>query len=408
MPEPDADANLPAVKRAALYALGAGTVIAVLKFIIFGITNSVAVLSDALESLINIAAAGAMLYTIWYSNKPADREHPYGHGKIEFMTVGLEGWLILLAGLVIAYEAISRLLFIDVTLNLNVGIWLLGGVGILDTALAVYVWRAGRKYANQVLKADGKHLFTDVASTAGVLVGLVLVQWTGYTWLDPLVAIVMASLILFASWRLLWQSFHGLMDHADPDDERAIHAVLDDEVTRGHIHGYHKVRHRHTGPFHWVDMHLHVDPDMSITQGHELASRIEGRIEQTLGRANATAHLEPYDPQRHPPAGLSAADREADQAPQRQSDDAAHAPHADTERAPDQHDTPASSSTDTATDEHAEAETDAAPERADVREPDADNSPHPTGDASPDASSDSSPDASPHTPDEYRDGDPRA
>ncbi|MFW6059307.1 MAG: cation diffusion facilitator family transporter, partial [Phycisphaeraceae bacterium] len=305
MPEPDRDPNLPVVKRTAQYALLAGIIIALLKFGVFWLTNSVAVLSDALESIINITAAGVMLYTIHYSNRPADREHPYGHGKIEFLAVGLEGWLILLAAVVIAFEAIRRL-FTAPELNLDTGIWLLAGVGVLDGILAAYVWRAGRRYQNAVLQADGKHLITDVASTAGVVVGLVLVQWTGWQRLDSFVAIVMAALILAASWRLLWQSFHGLMDHADPEDDRAIIDILNDEVRAGQIHGYHKVRHRHTGPFHWVDMHLQVDGDMTVTDGHELASRIEGRIEQRLGRANATAHLEPYDPQRHPPAGPSA------------------------------------------------------------------------------------------------------
>ena len=307
MPDPQADPHLAAVKRIALHALIAGIVIALLKFGVFWMTNSVAVLSDALESLINIAAAGFMLYSLWYSNRPADREHPYGHGKIEFLAIGLEGWLILLAGLVIGVEAVRRLI-VGAELNLNAGIWVLGVVGLLDFGLAAYVWRAGRKYQNDVLRADGKHLATDVASTAGVIGGLVLVRWTGYQWLDPVVAIVMASLILFVSWHMLWQSFHGLMDHSDPKDEAAIKALLDDEVRAGAIHGYHKVRHRHTGPFHWVDMHLQVDGEMTISDGHELASRIEGRVEETLGRANATAHLEPYDPQRHPPAGLSAGD----------------------------------------------------------------------------------------------------
>ncbi|HEX7011063.1 MAG TPA: cation diffusion facilitator family transporter [Phycisphaeraceae bacterium] len=295
MPEPQADPNLGKIQRVARHALAAGAAIMLLKFGVFAITNSVAVLSDAMESIINVAAAAVMLYTIWYSNRPADSEHPYGHGKIEAMAVGLEGWLILIAGLVIGVEAIRRLITGTAPQELNLGIWLLAGVGVLDAALAVYVWRAGRRYHNATLIADGKHLMTDVASTVGVLAGLGLVQWTGRAWVDPLVAIVMASLIFFASWRLLWESFHGLMDTSDPADEQAILEILDEEVAQGTIHGYHKVRHRHSGPFHWVDMHLQVDGSISVRQGHELASRIEHRIEQRLGRANATAHLEPSD-----------------------------------------------------------------------------------------------------------------
>lgn len=295
MPEPDVDPNLGRIRRVALQALVAGAVLLALKLVIFQLTNSVAVLTDALESIINIAAAAVMLYSLWYSNRPADREHPYGHGKIEFMAVGLEGWLILMAGVVIGFEAVRRLVIGAELERLTVGAWALAAVGVFDAMLAAYVWRAGRRWNSAVLAADGKHLATDVASTAGVVIGLFLVQWTGKAWLDPLVAILMAALILVASWKLLWQSFHGLMDSTDPEDDQAIREILDDEVSAGHIRGYHKVRHRHTGPFHWVDMHLQVDGSITVNEGHDVASRIEGRIERRLGRGNATAHVEPWE-----------------------------------------------------------------------------------------------------------------
>lgn len=294
MPDPELDPNFKSIQKAATIALVAGAALMLLKLTIFWLTNSVAVLTDALESVINIVAATIMLYTIWYSNRPADREHPYGHGKIEFLAVGLEGWLILMAAVVIAVEAIQRLIAGEAPQRLGVGIGLLGAVGVLDAILAAYVWRAGRRYNSAPLVADGKHLVTDVASTAGVIVGLLIVQWTGKAWVDPIVAMIMASLILYASWRLLWQSFHGLMDHSDPEDQKAINDILRDEMTAGHIRGYHKVRHRHAGSFHWVEMHLEVDPNLSIREGHLLASRIEHRIEKHLGQANATAHIEPF------------------------------------------------------------------------------------------------------------------
>jgi cation diffusion facilitator family transporter len=259
----------------------------------------VAVLSDALESIINVAAAGVMLYSIAHANRPADADHPYGHGKLEFLAVGLEGWLILIAGIVIAVEAIGRLFAgtgpREDTLPL--GLILLGGVGVLDALLAGFVWHMGRRFHNDVLRADGRHLMTDVASTAGVLVGLGLVQWSGWHWLDPVVALIMAALIGAASWRLLWHSVQELMDRRDPDDDRLIRDILEQEKTRGVIHGYHKLRHRHAGSFHWVDMHLQVDGQMTVADGHEIASRIEHRIEQALGQANATAHLEPRSDQ---------------------------------------------------------------------------------------------------------------
>ena len=297
MPEPTTDPNMAPIRRVAMHALLGGALITLLKFIAFWLTDSVAVLSDALESIINIAAAGALLLSIWYSNRPADRRHPYGHGKIEFMVVGLEGWLILMAGVLIGYTAIVRLVWPVHPQNIGWGMALLGLIAILSAALAGYVWHAGRKYNSAPLEADGRHLITDVLSTAAVFIGLGLVETTGFSRLDPLVAILMACIILYMSWRLLWRSFHGLMDHSDPKDEKAIDEILRDEVKQGQIRGYHKVRHRHTGAFHWVDMHLHVDGGLSVEEGHVLASRIEGRIERRLGRANATAHLEPYQEQ---------------------------------------------------------------------------------------------------------------
>lgn len=293
MPEPAPDPQLPKIRRVALIAMGVGIAVMLAKLVAYWLTGSVAVLSDALESIINIVAAAAMLFAVHYANRPADRSHPYGHGKIEFLVVGLEGWLILFAGAAIGYQAIARLLAGEAPRHLGWGMGLLGAVGLGHAVLAVYVFRMGRKLHSDPLIADGKHLLTDVASTLGVIAALIGVKLTGWVWLDPVAAIVLASLILYASWKLLWQSIHGLMDGSDPADDRAIREILDEEVDRGHIASYHKVRHRHTGAFHWVDMHLQIDPSLSVSQGHDIASRIEGRIERTLGAGNATAHVEP-------------------------------------------------------------------------------------------------------------------
>ncbi len=296
MPDPQPDPRADVVRKVALNALLAGIAIMVLKFGVYFITNSAAVLSDALESIINLAAAAMMMYSIYLANRPADREHPYGHGKIEFMAVGLEGWMILTAGVIIIYQAIRRLITPPKLAYLQVGTWTLGVIGLLSAALAIYVWFNGRKLQNATLVADGKHLLTDAASTLGGILGLILIQYTGKEWLDSLVALITAAVILFTSWHLLWVSIHGLMDRTDPQDEAAIKEILDDEVKSGSIRGYHKVRHRHTGAFHWVDLHLQVDGHLSVREGHELASRIEYRIEQRLMPGNATAHLEPFEP----------------------------------------------------------------------------------------------------------------
>ncbi|MBI1338186.1 MAG: cation diffusion facilitator family transporter [Phycisphaera sp.] len=297
MPEPQAHPQLPQIKKVARNTLIAGLGVMLLKAGVFILTDSAAVLSDALESIINVAAAGMMLYSIHLANRPADRDHPYGHGKVEFMAVGLEGWMILIAGVVIAFEATRRLVTGHYPQDrLELGSYCMAGIALLTLGLAIYVHVMGKKFDNATILADAKHLFTDAFSTLGVLAGLVLVQWTGKSWLDPLVAIFMSALILFTSWRLLWHSIGGLMDKQDTADDKAIRTILDEEVSSGSIKAYHKVRHRHSGSFHWVDMHIQVDPDMNVRDSHALASRIEGRIETLLGQANATAHVEPFGP----------------------------------------------------------------------------------------------------------------
>lgn len=298
MPDPQAHPQVQTILKVARLTLIAGVVIMLLKVGVFWLTRSAAVLSDALESIINIIAAAFLLYSLWFSNRPADKDHPYGHGKIEFMTLGLEGWMILTAGVTIAVVAVKRLITpVPIEeLRLELGTWLLGGINLLNGALAGYVLYHGRKYKSPALTADGKHLLTDVASTFGVLIGLILVQFTGWPRLDPLIALIMAGAILLTSWRLLWQSIDGLMDRTNPADDAVIRAILDEEVRSGAIFGYHKVRYRHTGSFHWIDMHLQVNPALTVRQSHDLASRIELRIETKFGQANATAHIEPYEP----------------------------------------------------------------------------------------------------------------
>jgi len=295
MPEPQADVNLPQIRLVAKIALVIGICLTILKFLIFNLTNSVAILTDALESIINVAAAGIMLYVIWLANEPADECHHYGHGKAEYMAVGLEGGFIFITSIVITYESIFRLVQGTAPEQLELGLILVGLVTLLCGGLASYVWLMGLRYNNAPLVADGKHLMTDVISTVGVLAGLGLMKITGWRWIDPITAMIMAGLIFFMGRKLLVQSYHGLMDRSDPQVNHVITNILDEEVAGGKIKSYHKVRHRRSGKFLWIDLHIQVDSRMNVKDSHALASTIENRIEQNLGQANATAHVEPYN-----------------------------------------------------------------------------------------------------------------
>ena len=293
MPEPAADPNLRQTKRVARRAIIAGLIITLLKFAAFAITGSMSVLSDALESIVNIFAAAVMLQALRLASEPPDEEHPYGHGNAEFMAVTIEGLLILIAAISIAGSAAYRWFHGVAPERLDLGLILVTLITLLTAGLAAYVWNCGRRYENATLIADGKHLATDVLTTAGVLLGLLLVRLTGQAWIDHVVALSLAGFVGWAGWKLLREGFDGLMGRADPDDDRVILDILDQRVKQGDIGGYHKVRHRHTGPFHWVDMHLEIDGRDTIADGHALASDIEGEIERALGQANATAHIEP-------------------------------------------------------------------------------------------------------------------
>lgn len=297
MPEPHPRHDLREVRRVAWIALIAGTALFALKLGVFAVTNSAAVLSDALESIVNLVAAGVMLYTLWLSGRPPDVDHQYGHGKAEFLAVAFEGSMVLFAAGIIAYEAIARLWSPPTLSNLSLGVWLVGGVAALTAALGLFVYVSGKRKGSAVLIADGKHLLTDASSTIAALLALIAVDLTGAKWIDAVVALGMAAFILWTGAGMLKGSIDGLMDRSDPRDRGRIEAILRDETARGAIAGFHKVRHRRNGEFCWVDMHIQVDPDMSVRDSHALASRIEHRIEEALGEANATAHVEPAEQQ---------------------------------------------------------------------------------------------------------------
>jgi cation diffusion facilitator family transporter len=280
-------------QRVAVAALVGGVAIMAMKFGVFAVTNSAAVLGDAMESIVNLATAGMAIFSTWYAARPADREHPYGHGKVEFVAVGAEGAMIVFAALAIMFESSRRLVRGAELHDLDRGLWLLAGVSVLVAGLALFVWGSGKRLQSPTLIADGKHLMTDAFTTSGTLIGLSLVRLTGHAWIDPAMGIVIGLVIVYTGVRLLRESFGGLMDEMDMADDTAIRAVLDEEVAAGRIRSYHKVRHRHTGAFHWVDMHIQVPGEMTVDVAHQLATEIEHRIERRLGQAKATAHIEP-------------------------------------------------------------------------------------------------------------------
>jgi cation diffusion facilitator family transporter len=286
-----------AERRAAGISLTVGVVLLATKFVAYLLTGSAAIFSDALESIVNVLAGGFALYAIVLAHRPADRDHPYGHGKVEFLSAGFEGGMILLAAVIIAARAIEKLVSGTSIQRVDRGLLLIALAMVINAAVGLFLVRSGRKHGSITLEADGKHLLTDAISTVVVFLALGIYQFTGWNWVDPVAALIVAGYISFLAAGLLRRSAAGLMDEQDKADDAIIRRILDSHLApQGQpplICSYHKLRHRHSGRYHWVDFHIMVPADWDIARGHHVASTIEYEIEQAIGEGNATAHVEP-------------------------------------------------------------------------------------------------------------------
>ncbi|MFT4061117.1 MAG: cation diffusion facilitator family transporter [Edaphocola sp.] len=187
----------------------------VIKILAWWFTRSVAVLTDAMESTVNVATGLIGWYSVWLAGKPRDKNHPYGHGKAEFVSAAIEGTLIAIAGIVIIYEAVTHLFRPYPITRLGSGLALLGITAVINYAAGTYAAHLGKKENSSALRASGSHLKTDTYSTLGIIAGLLLVKWIGWHWLDPVVAIIFALVILATGYRVLRSSLAGIMDEAD-------------------------------------------------------------------------------------------------------------------------------------------------------------------------------------------------
>jgi cation diffusion facilitator family transporter len=272
---------------AALFTLG-------LKLGAYWLTGSVGLLSDALETLINVVAALTAYFSLWYAALPVDVSHTYGHRKIEYFSSGLEGVLILVAAAGIAGYAGDRLLHPEVPQDLLVG----GGIALvaslINFAVARILIRVGRARGSIVLEADGRHLMTDVWTSAAVLVGLGLVRLTGQAWIDPVVALLVAANIVRTGVDLVRRSFNGLMDHALPPEEQArVRAAIEAHLGPGM--DYHALRTRQAGTDRFADFHLLVPGSFTVSRAHALGERIEEAVRTALPGIEVTVHIEPIE-----------------------------------------------------------------------------------------------------------------
>ena len=284
----------PSLKRYAWLSIGAALSTMALKTVAWMLTDSVGLLSDALESGVNLAGATMALAMLGVAAQPEDREHTYGHGKAEYFASGFEGLLILIAAVAIAWTAIARLLAPQPLQQLDIGLVVSVGASLINLVTARVLLAAGARHRSITLEADARHLMTDVWTSVGVIAGVGAVALTGWLWLDPVLALLVAANIVWTGGNLLRRSADGLMDVSLPHDE---HAALDAVLAAYRQSGieFHALRTRQAGARSFVELHVLVPGQWTVQQGHDLLERIESDIRTALPGVTVTTHLEPLD-----------------------------------------------------------------------------------------------------------------
>jgi cation diffusion facilitator family transporter len=286
------------VQKLATGSIVIGLVVLALKYIAYHRTGSIALYSDALESIINVVTAIAALMAIRTSAKPADSNHPYGHHKAEYFSTVLESVLIVVAALSILREAYFGFLSPKVLIAPWQGMLINGIASAINAGWCFVLIRQGRKHRSPALLADGRHLLTDVLTSAGVLAGIVLATLTGWAVLDPALAALVALNILWSGWRMLKESVGGLMDEACPPETLTRIRDLISANADGAIEA-HDLRTRAAGRRTFIDFHLVVPGEMSVALAHEICDRIEAAVRSDIGDALITIHVEPEEKAKH-------------------------------------------------------------------------------------------------------------
>jgi cation diffusion facilitator family transporter len=268
--------------RAGLISLTVALLMLAAKYQAYRMTGSTAVLSDALESIVNVVAAVFALGGLVFAGRPADRNHPYGHGKIEFFSAAFEGGLIAFASVVIVYEAVLILLAGAAVRQISAGVVIVLVTGLVNLVLGWYLVRTGRRYNSLTLVADGKHVIADFWTSAGVVVGLLLVQLTGLAWLDPLVALLVALSLMWTGFRLVRHAAGGLLDEEDPVLLSRVLNALQAYVGHGVIRVHH-LRAIRSGRFHHVEAHLVVPEFWSVDKAHGVSEDVAACVIRDLG-----------------------------------------------------------------------------------------------------------------------------
>jgi len=287
--------DTPRKRRAAALSIASNVALILLKLAAGAVTGSVAIITEAVHSGVDLIASVVAYFSVRKAGEPADEDHRYGHEKIENLAAAIEGMLILVGSGIIVFESLRRLIRGGSVDHLGFGIAVVAFSAAANLLVSASIARTARATASPALAGDAAHLRTDAYTSIAVLVGLALVELTGAEWLDPVVALIVAVAIVQAGVRLLLGSSRVLVDEALPEEERAaIHAEVVAFGDRGVV-GYHQLRTRRAGARRYIDLHLQFEAGTSLEQAHEIAHAIQDAIGARLHGADVLIHLEPAD-----------------------------------------------------------------------------------------------------------------
>ena len=288
-------AQAPRKERAAAVSIVSNLLLIALKLVAGAVTGSIAIITEAVHSSIDLVASIIAYFSVRKADQPADEDHPWGHAKVENLAAAIEGMLILVGAGVIAYESVRRLAEGSEIDSIGFGIAVIGFSALANLGVSTYLYRQARTTESPALESDAAHLRTDAFTSLGVLAGLVLVELTGANWLDPVVALMVAVAIIFAGVRILNRTSRVLVDEALPADE--LDSVR--EAIDGHgaveIAGFHKLRARRAGSRRYIDLHVQFRDGTSLRRAHQISHELQGAIRGRLRGADVLIHLEPEE-----------------------------------------------------------------------------------------------------------------
>jgi cation diffusion facilitator family transporter len=290
----------PRKVRAAALSIASNTVLIVLKLVAGAVTGSIAIITEAIHSSVDLLASVIAYFSVRKADEPADADHPYGHAKVENLAAAIEGMLIVVGAGIIIFESVRRLIEVPQVEQLGFGIAVIGLSVVANLVVSTYLYRQARLTDSPALEGDAAHLRTDAFTSAGVLVGLVLVEVTGVQELDPVTALVVAGAIVSAGVRILTRSSRVLVDETLPASELAAVKGAIEGYGADEILGFHALRARRAGSRRHIDMHVQFRRGTSLERAHELAHELQREIKSRVRGADVLIHLEPEDSLRRP------------------------------------------------------------------------------------------------------------